>query len=139
MTSIHHVNLAVDDLASATVFYRDVIGLEPIPTPDLGFPAQFFSIGPGQELHVNQLDDMHADRTHFCLRLDDFGGVVERAQASAAIDTAAWGMATRIGTGVVQVFVRDPAGNLIELNSQPGERFEDDFYERPFFDPACER
>jgi lactoylglutathione lyase len=139
MSSIHHVNLAVDDLASATVFYRDVLGLEPVPTPDLGFPAQFFSIGPGQELHVNQLDDIHADRTHFCLRLDDFAGVVERAEASAAIDTAAWGPATRIGTGVVQLFVRDPAGNLIELNSQPGERFEDHFYERSFFDPACER
>jgi len=139
MTSIHHVNLAVDDLASATVFYRDVIGLDPITTPDLGFPAQFFSIAPGQELHVNQLDDVHPDRTHFCLRLDDFAGVVERAAASAAIDSVSWGMATRIGTGVVQLFVRDPAGNLIELNSQPGERFDDHFYERPFFDPECAR
>ena len=72
VTSIHHVNLAVDDLASATVFYRDVLGLDPIATPDLGFPAQFFSIAPGQELHVNQLDDVHPQGTHFCLRLDDF-------------------------------------------------------------------
>ena len=62
VTTIHHVNLAVDDLASATEFYRDVIGLDPIATPDLGFPAQFFSIAPGQELHVNQLDDVHPQR-----------------------------------------------------------------------------
>ena len=69
---IHHVNVAVDDIASATEFYRDIIGLDPIATPDLGFPAQFFSIAPGQELHVNQLDDLHQQRAHFCLRLDDF-------------------------------------------------------------------
>jgi lactoylglutathione lyase len=137
MTTIHHVNLAVDDLASASAFYRDVIGLEPIPTVDLGFPAQFFSIAPGQELHVNQLDDVHPQRTHFCLRLDDFAGVVERAEG--AIDSVTWGKATRIGTGVIQVFVRDPAGNLIELNSQPGEQFDDEFYEKPFVDPTCAR
>ena len=139
MTTIHHVNVAVDDLATATAFYRDVIGLDPITTPDLGFPAQFFSIAPGQELHVNQLDDAHQQRAHFCLRLDDFANVVKRAESSAAIDSVTWGPATRIGTGVVQLFVRDPAGNLIELNSRPGELFDDEFYERPFVDPECQR
>ena len=84
MTTIHHVNLAVDDLATATEFYRDVLGLDPIATPDLGFPAQFFAIAPGQELHVNQLDDVHQQRTHFCLRLDDFAGVVDRAATAGA-------------------------------------------------------
>jgi catechol 2,3-dioxygenase-like lactoylglutathione lyase family enzyme len=139
VTTIHHVNLAVEDLATATVFYRDVLGLEEIATPDLGFPAQFFAIAPGQELHVNQLDDVHPQRTHFCLRLEDFAGVVDRAATADVIDTVTWGLATRIGTGVIQLFVRDPAGNLIELNSQPDERFDDDFYERPFVDPDCER
>lgn len=139
MTSIHHVNLAVDDLDAATAFYRDVLGLEPKTAPDLGFPAQFFSIGPGQELHVNQLDDLHPQGTHFCLRLDDFEAVVARAEAAGAIDVEAWGLANRIGTGVVQLFVRDPAGNLIELNSLPGEPFDDAFYERPFVDPGCAR
>ena len=139
MKMIHHVNVAVDDIASATEFYRDIIGLDPIATPDLGFPAQFFSIAPGQELHVNQLDDRHQERAHFCLRLDDFARVVERAAATTAIDSAAWGLATRIGTGVVQVFVRDPSGNLIELNSLPGERFDDEFYAQPFVDADCER
>jgi catechol 2,3-dioxygenase-like lactoylglutathione lyase family enzyme len=139
VTSIHHVNLAVDDLEAATEFYRDVLGLDPISTPDLGFPAQFFAIAPGQELHVNQLDDVHPQRTHFCLRLDDFAGVVDRAATAGAIDSVAWGLATRIGTGVMQLFVRDPAGNLIELNSQPDERFDENFYERPFVDPDCGR
>ena len=139
MTSIHHVNVAVDDLAAATAFYRDVIGLEPRAAPDLGFPAQFFVIGHGQELHVNELDDLHPRGTHFCLRLDDFASVVARADAAGAIDVDAWGRANRIGTGVVQLFVRDPAGNLIELNSQPDEQFDDAFYDRPYVEPRCAR
>jgi catechol 2,3-dioxygenase-like lactoylglutathione lyase family enzyme len=139
MTTIHHVNVAVDDLAAATVFYRDVIGLDPAATPDLGFPAQFFSVGSGQELHVNELDDLHPNGTHFCLRLDDFASVVGRAEAAGVIDVDSWGRASRIGTGVIQLFVRDPAGNLIELNSQPDERFADAFYDRPHMDPGCSR
>ena len=139
MTIIHHVNLTVDDLAAATEFYRDVIGLAPAVTPDLGFPAQFFTIGTGQELHVNELADVRPKGAHYCLRLDDFATVVARAETAGAIDVEAWGRASRIGTGVIQLFVRDPAGNLIELNSQPHEQFDEAFYARPYVDPGCSR
>lgn len=139
MTTIHHVNIMVDDLGAATEFYRDVIGLAPAVTPDLGFPAQFFAIGSGQELHINQLDDVRPVRAHYCLRLDDFATVVARAEAAGVIETETWGRANRIGTGVIQLFVRDPAGNLIELNSQPHEQFDEAFYDRPFIDPGCSR
>ena len=139
MSTIHHVNITVDDLAAATEFYRDVIGLEPVAAPDLGFPAQFFTIAPGQELHVNELVDVRPHGAHYCLRLDDFASVVSRAEAAGAIDVETWGRGNRIGTGVIQLFVRDPAGNLIELNSQPDERFDDAFYDRPYVDPGCAR
>jgi lactoylglutathione lyase len=132
MTVIQHVNLMVDDLASATRFYRDVIGLAPIDTPDLGFPAQFFAIGADQELHVNQLDDTRPERAHFCLRVDDFDGIVARAEASHAIETATWGLAKRLPSGVMQLFVRDPAGNLIEIACDPDQAIADDFFERPY-------
>lgn len=139
MTTIHHVNVMVDDLAAATEFYRDVIGLSLAPTPELGFPAQFFTIAADQELHVNQLDDVHPERAHFCLRVDDFAAIVERARQHGAIDVAAWGLARRIGSGVMQLFVRDPAGNLIELNSQPGEQLDERFLASEFVDPASPR
>jgi lactoylglutathione lyase len=132
MTAIHHVNLMVDDLDAATRFYRDVIGLSPIDTPDLGFPAQFFSIGADQELHVNQLDDRRPERAHFCLRVDDFDGVVERAEASSAIESATWGPAKRLLSGVMQLFVRDPAGNLIEIACDPDQPIASDFFDRPY-------
>lgn len=114
--SIHHVNIMVDDLAAATAFYEEVLGLERAFTPDLGFPAQFFSVGGGQEIHVNELQDIHPERSHFCLRLDDFNGVFERAREHGVIDTVAWGKVRRLATGVMQAFIRDPSGNLIEIS-----------------------
>ena len=139
MTTIHHVNVMVDDLDAAIEFYRDVIGLEAIDTPELGFPAQFFAIGDRQQLHVNQLDDVHPVRSHFCLRVDDFDRIVARADERGAIDGVTWGLATRLASGVVQLFVRDPSGNLIELNSPPDHRMGDAFHSRPYVDPGMTR
>ena len=137
MTTIHHVNINVDNLAAATEFYLHLIGLEPAVTPDLEYPTQFFTIGPGQQLHVNELADTRPQHAHFCLRVDDFAAVVARAEAAGVIDTETWGPANRLATGVIQLFVRDPAGNLLELNSQPGEQFEGTFYDRPSVDPGA--
>ena len=55
--SIHHVNVMVDDLTAADAFYTEVLGLERAPTPELGFPAQFYRVGDFQQIHVNQLAD----------------------------------------------------------------------------------
>ena len=69
---IHHINLMVDDLAPAVEFYGTALGLEALPTPDMGFPAQFFKINDLQEIHLNELDDVTPERAHFCLRVDNF-------------------------------------------------------------------
>lgn len=132
MTRIQHVNLMVDDLAAAIEFYEGVIGLSATETPDLGFPAQFFSIGDDQELHVNELDDRRPERAHFCLRVDDFDGTVRRAAAAGAIDDETWGKARRLPSGVMQLFVRDPAGNLIELSCDADQSLPAEFFTRPY-------
>ena len=111
---IHHVNLAVDDLAAADEFYGDVLGLARNPTPDLGFPSQFYAVNDDQELHVNELVDTRPERAHFCLRVDDFDGLFRRARALGILETETWGKVRRLPGGVMQAFVRDPAGNLIE-------------------------
>jgi lactoylglutathione lyase len=116
--SIQHVNVMVDDLATATEFYGGLLGFVPDPTPDLGFPAQFFGVGGGQQIHVNELDDQHAERAHFCVRLDDFSSVFRRAYDAGALEVRTWGKVRRLPTGVMQAFVRDPSGNLIELSCE---------------------
>ena len=114
-TNIQHVNLQVGDLAAAVAFYTDVIGLGLAPTPDIGMPAQFIAINDYQEIHINQSDDVKPERAHFCLRVADFNGVFRRAQAAGVIDTATNGPARRLSSGTIQMFVRDPSRNLVEI------------------------
>ncbi len=132
--SIHHVNVMVDDLAAATDFYENVLGFDRAPTPDLGFPAQFFAVGHGQELHVNQLTDVRPERSHFCVRLDDFDAVFARALERGVFETETWGKARRLPNGVMQAFVRDPSGNLIELSCEADQAVDPSIYELDFFD-----
>lgn len=131
-TSIQHVNVMVDDLAAAQLFYRDLLGLEEIPAPELGFPVHFYKVNEEQEIHVNELPDPPPERAHFCLRLDNFDAVFERARQGGVIETGTWGKVRRLPTGVMQAFVRDPAGNLIELSCKPGQPVDPAIFELDF-------
>ena len=133
---IHHVNLMVDDLAAATEFYEDVLGLERAPTPDLGFPAQFFTVNDGQELHVNELADVRPERAHFCLRVSDFDDLFRRARELGIVETETWGKVRRLPSGVMQLFVRDPAGNLIELSCEADQPVDESIFELDIVEPA---
>ena len=115
---IHHVNVNVDDLDVAVAFYRDVLGLPLDSTPDQGFRSQFFRIGDQQQIHVNEIADSHQFRGHFCLVVPDFAAVFARSKAANAIDLKPWGRVRRLPSGAMQMFVRDPSGNLIEIASR---------------------
>ena len=134
--SIQHVNVMVDDLDAAIEFYGEVLGLQRTFTPELGFPAQFFAVDDAQEIHVNQLGDVHPERSHFCLRLDDFNGVFRRALERGLFETETWDGARRLPTGVMQAFVRDPSGNLIEISCEADQPVDPSFFELDFVDAS---
>jgi len=114
--AINHVTVIVDDLAAACRFYSEELGLELLPAFDLDFPVQFFRINDHQQLHVTEWDDTPSFRGHICLQVDDFTAVFTRMKELGAIDTAPWGLVRRLPDGAMQMFVRDPAGNLLEIN-----------------------
>ncbi len=117
---IQHVNVNVDNLATAVIFYRDVLGLPLDPTPDQGFESQFFRINARQQIHMNVISDARPFRGHFCIEVPDFMGVFERAKAAGAIDLKPWGRVRALPSGKMQMFVRDPHGNLVEISSFAG-------------------
>ena len=133
---IHHINLMVDDLARAVEFYGTALGLEPLPTPDMGFPAQFFKINDLQEIHLNELQDVTPERAHFCLRVDDFTDQFRRMKALGAIEIKTWGKVRRLPSGVMQMFVRDPSGNLIELSCESDQYVDPAIFDEEIFEPA---
>lgn len=132
---LQHVNVNVDDLASAVAFYRDVLGLPLDPTPDQGFESQFFRIGPRQQIHMNVIRDARPFRAHFCIEVADFMGVFRRAKAAGAIDTAPWGRVRALPGGKMQMFVRDPHGNLIEIASAAGAVIEPALFRDELVEP----
>jgi len=132
---IQHINVNVDDLAVATVFYRDVLGLPLDPTPDQGFESQFFRINARQQIHMNVITDLRPFRAHFCMEVPDFMGVFARAKAVGAIDVAPWGRVRKLPSGKMQMFVRDPHGNLIEIASVAGARIDPELFRDELVEP----
>jgi catechol 2,3-dioxygenase-like lactoylglutathione lyase family enzyme len=126
----------VDDLARAVEFYGTALGLEPLPTPDMDFPAQFFKINDLQEIHLNELQDVTPERAHFCLRIDDFTDQLRRMKALGAIEIKTWGKVRRLPSGVMQMFVRDPSGNLIELSCESDQYVDPAIFDEEIFEPA---
>ena len=116
-TAINHVTLVVDNLEAASRFYCQEFGLEPLPAFDLDFPAQFLKINDTQQLHLTEWEDTPSFRGHVCMQVDDFNQIFHRMKELGAIDTSPWGLVRRLPDGAMQMFVRDPAGNLVEITT----------------------
>lgn len=114
---LHHINVNVDNLDEAVAFYRDIVGLPLEPTPDQGFHSQFFRIGANQQIHMNEIADCHQFRGHFCILAPDFTAVFRRARQAGVIDAKPWGRVRKLPSGSMQMFLRDPSGNLLEIGS----------------------
>ncbi len=132
---IQHVNVNVDDLDAAVLFYRDIVGLPLDATPDQGFRSQFFKVGERQQIHMNEIADNHQFRGHFCIVVPDFGRVFRAAKAASVIDTKPWGRVRRLPSGSMQMFLRDPAGNLVEIASARDAVIDPEVLHDPLVEP----
>jgi catechol 2,3-dioxygenase-like lactoylglutathione lyase family enzyme len=112
-TRINHVSISALDLEESTRFYVELLGLEPIPTPTFATPVQWLRVGDLQ-LHLF-LDDAPAPaRHHLGITIDDFDAAYEAVKARST-DTWGWRL-VELPSGQVQLYFRDPADNLVELN-----------------------
>ena len=117
---LNHVSIVARDLAESTRFYVDVLGLEPVPTPDFGFPVQWLEAG-GQQVHLFVRPDEPPAAAHLALEVDDIVAVYERARELGILDRRRFGYAiAELPGGEAQLYVRDPAGNLVELDHPDG-------------------
>ncbi len=116
ITDFHHASLLVADTGRALAFYRDLLGLEILPRPDLGYPGAWLAIGDHQ-LHLLELPNPdpvtgrpgHGGRDrHLALVVEDLDDLARRLD-----DT---GVAyTRSRSGRRALFCRDPDGNALEF------------------------
>jgi catechol 2,3-dioxygenase-like lactoylglutathione lyase family enzyme len=118
--AINHVSFSVPDLEKAMHFYQDVLGCEPIERPDFGFPGAWLQAGNVQIHLIVAPEGMtglgsNPDRTiplanHTAFAVDDYQKTRDHL--------------TEHGLEVVetspeqgQMWVSDPAGNIIEFIS----------------------
>ncbi len=121
---INHVTLIVHNLEEACRWYEETFQLEVLPAFRFDYPAQFYKINQHQQLHLTEWPDVYSHRGHVCFQVDDFEGLFERMRDAGAIDIAPWGKVKRLPDGALQMFVRDPSGNLLELSSAPGTQLD---------------
>jgi catechol 2,3-dioxygenase-like lactoylglutathione lyase family enzyme len=118
---IQHVSITVTDVEKARDFYTRTLGFQEGPRPAFDFPGIWYSLGGDLQLHIILNDELvkpaveretiTARYAHFALWTDDCD--------ETAGKIGELGLATRDvisgPTGLRQVFVKDPDGNMVEF------------------------
>jgi lactoylglutathione lyase len=130
---INHVALVVTNLEKASLFYEKELGLEVIPAFLLDYPTAFFKINESQQLHLTEWEDTYSFRGHVCFTIDDINPIYWRMKELGIIDTSPWGKVRVLPGGNIQMFVRDPSGNLLELSSPPSYELDPKILEDDLF------
>ncbi len=114
LNGIHHVSINVRDVDEALTFYVDLLGMEALPRPDLGFPGAWLRSGD-QEVHLLGIESTAPPKEqHFAFGVNDLARVVH------AVRDAGFNCSEpREIPGVcAQAFTHDPSGNMVEFNQR---------------------
>jgi catechol 2,3-dioxygenase-like lactoylglutathione lyase family enzyme len=123
---INHVSVNALDLQESVDFYVELFGAQPIPTPNFGIPVQWLALGRTQ-LHLFERDLQPSSHHHFAITVDDVEPVYRAAERRDAFDRRAFRHhLIELPGDVVQLYLRDPAGNLLEIDQAGVDRLPDD-------------
>jgi YD repeat-containing protein len=116
-TGFNHVSVHAVDMEESVRFYTEVLGMQRVPTPNFGAPTQWLRLGD-QQLHLFVRETSSAPRFHHIgLNVDDFEAAYVKAKELGIIDSETLGPEVReLPDGSVQMYLRDPAGNLVEID-----------------------
>jgi catechol 2,3-dioxygenase-like lactoylglutathione lyase family enzyme len=122
VTDLNHVSVGARDLPSSIRFYVDLFGLEEIPTPNFGFPVQWLRAG-GRQLHLFERNESPPTYQHFAFTVDEVEPVYARAKELDCFDRTTFrAHLLELPGDCVQLYLRDPAGNLVEVNARGASR-----------------
>jgi catechol 2,3-dioxygenase-like lactoylglutathione lyase family enzyme len=114
--SLNHVSVSARNLEESVRFYEELFGMERIPTPNFGFPVQWLRVGSLQ-LHIFERPGDAPTYHHLGLTVDDFEVVYHKAKVLGIHDYTTFGHHLyELPNQNVQMYLRDPAGNLVEVD-----------------------
>ena len=115
--SVNHISFAVRDLDASLHFYRDILGLEDIPRPNMGIPGAWLGAGNSQ-VHLIGIPDgadvgtppnsLSPLACHQAFAVEDYQKTVDHLKANG-LEV----METNSERG--QMWVKDPDGYIIEF------------------------
>ena len=115
-TRFTHVSIHAVDLEESVRFYTELFGMERIPSPTFNNPVEWLRLGD-QQLHLFVRETPAPEFHHIGLDVDDFEAVYLKAKALGIAHDETWAPDVReLPDGSVQMYVRDPAGNLVEVD-----------------------
>ena len=112
-----HVSIIVKDADKSLAFYQELLGVELLERPNLGFPGYWVDLLAGQSLHIMQLDNPSADTQrpehggrdfHFALRVESINDYLP-VLARKGINF------TQSKSGRKAIFIKDLDNNAFEL------------------------
>src|SRR2546428_4992931 len=116
-----HVSVTVTDVAKAREFYSNVLGFQEIARPAFNFPGIWYSLGGDLQLHIIlndalvrpavERETIEARYPHFALWTDDCDATAAKIEALGLVCRDVFSGPT----GLRQVFVKDPDGNMVEF------------------------
>lgn len=115
--ALNHVSIPAVDLDASMAFYEDVFEMERIPAPNFGMAVRWLRIGDFQ-VHLFEVADVPG-RTyqHFGIEVDDFEECYRRAKRRGVFEEGTrFRYLWELPDGAVQMYVRDPADNLVEVD-----------------------
>lgn len=111
-----HVSVHAHDLDESVRFYTDLFGMEEIPAPGFPFPVRWLRVGSLQ-LHLFQSEDPAPQGHHFGIEVDDFEATYKKVREMGVQEESGYfSNVFELPDGAVQLYVRDPAGNMVEVN-----------------------
>lgn len=115
-TGFTHMSVPARDLEEASRFYKELFGMEEVPAPNLCSPVRWLRVGDLQ-LHLFQSDAPAHGRHHFGVDVDDFEAAYKKAMDLGIRSGEDFSAGVyELPDGAVQMYIRDPSGNLVEVN-----------------------
>ena len=111
-----HVSVHAHDLDESVRFYTDLFGMEEIPAPGFPFPVRWLRVG-NLQLHLFQSEYPAPQGHHFGIEVDDFEATYKKVRELGVQEESGYfSNVFELPDGAAQLYVRDPSGNMVEIN-----------------------
>lgn len=115
--SINHVSLSVVDMEESLRFYTEFLRMERIPAPQFGFRVEWLRAGDLQ-VHLFERETTAPQYHHVGFTVENFQELYCAARDGGfLVHMPPFAQVTELPDGGAQMYVHDPGGNLIELDT----------------------